>query len=240
MIAVFLKDFLVSFRYTKDAYEVFVGSTQPVVLTAVKGFSDQLLNWYCQQKEAHLRFVQDNTGFSPAYDVRHTTGNVASSQRLSAVENNNVADTNSERNIQDQIFPCRVKHGFSVHNGNSSVWGGDHKIIANSGTTDDPFGDSMILKDSNVVIEPKSVVYSRSSVTDHSFGNNALEPCKVKRTVDNLMCEAEMGVFTLFELNPAARKLLPHLVVGIKYKRWNSRLPDLCINEDNSFLTLAH
>ena len=45
------------------------------------------------------------------------------------------------------------------------------------------------------------------------------------------------GQFTML-LNPAARKLLPNLVVGLEYRMQNSRTPELFLHEDNSFVNL--
>ena len=46
------------------------------------------------------------------------------------------------------------------------------------------------------------------------------------------------GQFTMFELNPAARKLLPNVVVGLEYRMQNSRTRELFLHEDNSFVNL--
>ena len=60
----------------------------------------------------------------------------------------------------------------------------------------------------------------------------------VGQSANSNISDLGSGVFTMFELNPAARKLLPHLVVGMKYRRRNSKAPELFINEDNSFVSL--
>ena len=207
-----------------------MGSPYPIVLTTLTGYSDDLLQWYFDQEsyENGDNKNQDIADCESFDNVQYKRTDVYSPSGLKTVdgcrsdylEMNDVDITHTkevnciqEKSLQDEEESNF--HDKHVDNGSTEI---DISLIHHShdnmsGTTG---MDNELLVNYITEIDGDREQLTRSDLP-----------------------EVGPGVFTMFELNPAAQKLLPNLVVGVKYRRQHSRTPELFIHEDNSFVTLS-
>lgn len=211
-----------------------MGSTFPIALTTLKGYSDELLHWYfdkgndktCGSKN------QDITERESAHNVQYKSTEVhlprdtqiVDSHDSNVLEKNNkdVFDTREVKNLQQYSTAVQDEAESSFN----------HKRIRD---------DDSNATDSNISWESDQCDTLRIMVdNDDPLANDFadIDASDNGQFTNANISEAGVGVFTMFELNPAARKLLPNLVVGLKYIRPKSKTPELFINEDDSFVTL--
>ena len=230
MMKILLFMALYNFRYSKDAYEVFMGSLYPIALTTLKGFSDHLLRWYSDEGN------NEKTVF-----------------KIQGSAESEISHLQAQNKPTDKYLPGDTEilddcdSNFAGTSNKELIANGQHQYSANS---ENYFNHS----DSN----QKNITYdnrikldtSLSSEGGSSFRGNVIDNKPqtsgvtddvehVEQLSNSSISEIGTGVFTMFELNPSARKLLPNLVVGMKYMRHNSKAPELFINEDDSFVSVT-
>ena len=225
--------FLLFFRYSKDAYGVFKGSLYPIALTTLKGYSDEVLQWFFDQEniEKHGSTNQESAESDLAHSVHYTSAkghSLRDTQIVDRYVNSHHLEMNEEGEVNTkELNDCLGQHPATVQEKVKSTF--SPKCINNNGN---PELSSCLGFDECNYLKARQVDDGllRNDFTD--IDDN------VAQSANSNISDLGSGVFTMFELNPAARKLLPHLVVGMKYRRRNSKAPELFINEDNSFISL--
>lgn len=224
---------LIIFSYSKDAYEVFMGSPYPIALTTLKGYSDELLQWYFDQEsnEKCGSKNHDTTGNDSAHGVWHRSADVHSPRDTQTVYghvNSNRLGMNDEEEVDTKEGSCLHQHSATVQGDMKSSFHPNHIRDVNR------IPESNISLVSDQCTHGKNKPVDNESLTiDFADTNDDFGPL-----TNSNISDIGSGVFTMFELNPTARKLLPNLVVGMKYRRRNSKAPELFINEDDSFLII--
>ena len=212
-----------------------MGSLYPIVLSTIQGYSDDLLQWYFDQENNEMRVSEHQDVIES--DSAQINENGYSSKNNQAVDHhNNYCDSSyfegmsNKGVINTQKIDClhqpsataqgEVKGSFSHEN----VRPVSETTESNTSAASDQCMQNR-LRTKLVHDGPL-----RNAFTDVS--NN------LEQSTSLDISDIASGVLTMFELNPAAQKLLPNLVVGIKYRSWNSKVPELFINEDDSFVSL--
>lgn len=190
-----------SHRYSKDAYEVFIGSLYPIALTTLSGYSDDLLQWY------------SNEGNDEQFVGKYVVSKESDDRHARSSTNETVL------NVEHQF------HGQDYKKVNSN----QENIVCGFNAEEDI---SMKSVECNSIRTSAMASKSQANSFKDSVNNMQwLTSCDIS--------EIGLGVFTMFELNLVARKLLPNLVVGMKYTRHNSKAFELFINEDDSFIPVT-
>ena len=211
---------------------MFMGSPYPVVLTTLSGYSDDLLHWYSTERndEQSVGKCPDSTGSDLVHEAQCKSTDKPFLQDYEVVggfySNSAESSYNKEALVNDnhQYSVCGDKKGnVTHHNLNQENTNHDNKVELNIGKNSDGH-DSLGIS----AMDNRS---QTNSFTD--IGDDA------EQFIHSDIAEIGRGVFTMFELNPTARKLLPNLVVGMKYRSHYSKDPDIFINEDDSFVSVT-
>ena len=188
-----------------------MGSLYPIVLSTLQGYSDDLLQWY---------FDQGNN-------------------EMCANEHQHMTESDSAQSIDEAGCSSKNTQVVDRHNNCSSYLEG----ISNKGVINPQ--EINRLHQSSVTVEGEvKGSFSHENITPYTETTESNtfvasdERMHFEQSTSSEISYLESGVLTMFELNPAAQKLLPNLVVGMKYKRRNSKVPELFINEDDSFVSL--
>lgn len=190
-----------------------MGSLYPIAFSILKGFSDDLLRWYSDE-HSDGTFIGDKSQIS-------TKGE--SCQRVQY----KIADIRlpGESEFTDDLRINLVgKHDkevlLSVESRKREFnWKHTHTNLDQEDTLNN---------DRNInSVEGNAIdVHSHTS----NFTDNVDD---FKQLTSSNISEMGTGIFTMFELNPSAQKLLPHVVVGLKYRRHNFNAPELFIKEED-------
>lgn len=210
---------------------MFMGSLYPVVLTTLSGYSDDLLHWYSTERndEQSVGKCPDSTESDLLYEAQCKSTDKPFLQDYEVEDdfysNFSKSSCNKETlNDNHQYSGCDDKKvNFNQHNLNQDNTNYDNKVELNIEENSDGH-DSLRISG----MDNRS---QTNSFTD--IGDDA------EQFTHSDISEIGRGVFTMFELNPTARKLLPNLVVGMKYRGHNSKDPDIFINEDDSFVSVT-
>ena len=224
------------FRYSKDAYGLFMGSLYPIVLSTLQGYSDDLLQWYFDQgnNEMCVNEHQDITesdsaqSFDKGYSSKNTQpvdhhNNYCNSSYFEGMSNKGVISTQKINCLYEASAIAQGEVKGSVNHENTRFFS-ETTELNTSATSDRCMQNRLRTK----------LVHNGPLTNVFTDVNNNFEPSTSLPDISDIVS----GVLTMFELNPAAQKLLPNLVVGMKYRRWNSKVPELFINEDDSFVSL--
>lgn len=210
-----------------------MGSLYPIALTTLKGYSDEVLQWFFDQEnvEKHGSTNQDAVEHDLGRSVHYTSPEGHSSRDteiLDSCVNRNHFELSQEEVVSTkEVSDCLQQHPATVQEKRKSTF--RPKCIKDSGNP---------ALNSSVEFDECSYLKTRL-VDDGLLTNDFIDiDDNVGQSANSNISDLGSGVFTMFELNPTARKLLPHLVVGMKYRRRNSKAPELFINEDNSFVSL--
>ena len=224
------------FSYTKDAYDACMGSSRCFALTVLKGFVEndlqmgdiessntekgrtahgcELAELYAVQKEEVLASdCSVHTTREPQLLHKYQTC-------LESVGESNDEVKSCKDNIREtQWKQTQSKLGNVVSDNHSS----NGLLLSNSGCVSDEFERSTDYSDcaARDYMKESLIDQRMSGVDDEANERNTF---------------LTSGQITLFELNPAARKLLPHVVVGTTYKGKHARTPEIMFVEDDSIL----
>ena len=207
-----------------------MGSLYPVVLTTLSGYSDDLLHWYSTEinDEHSVGKCSDGTESDLLNKAQCKSTDKAFLQDYQVVDDfySNFAESNNNEALVNN------NHQYSVWN--------DKKVNFNHCSVNQENTD---YDKAELNIEENSDGHDslRISATDNTSQTNTFMDIGVdmEQFTHSDISEIGRGVFTMFELNPTAQKLLPNLVVGMKYRRHNSKDPDIFINEDDSFVSVT-
>ena len=211
---------------------MFMGSLYPIALTTLKGYSDELLQWYFDQEnsEKYLTENQDTTGSDSGDSAQYKRGHVHSPRDTQIVYghvNSSRLGVNDEEVVDTQEDNCSQQHSAIVQGNVKSSF--SPKCIR----------DDNGIAESNISLASDQYIHGNTKLMDESLTKDFTDVSDdFGQSTNSNISDIGSGVFTMFELNPAARKLLPNLVVGVKYRRRNSKAPELFMNEDDSFVTL--
>ena len=182
---------------------MFIGSLYPIALTSLSGYSDDLLQWYSNERN----------------DEQFVSKYVASKE-------SDGSHARSSTCINETVLNVHQYHGQDYKNLNSN----QENIVCGFNDEEDI---SMKSDECNS--------FRTSTMASMSQANGFKDSVSNLRWLTNSdISEVGSGVFTMFELNLVARKLLPNLVVGMKYTRHNSKAFELFINEDDSFIPVTY
>ena len=214
-----------------------MGSLYPIVLSTLQGYSDDLLQWHFEQgnNEMYVDEHQDvaESDSAQSIDEGHSSKNTqvvdhhssfSYCSYLEGMSNKGVIDTSNEKvnclHQSSATVQGEVKSSFSHENRRPYTETSESNTSA---ALDQRMQNHLRTKP----------VHNKSPSNVLTDVNDNFEPL-----TSSDISDITSGVLTMFELNPAAQKLLPNLVVGLKYRRQNSKVPELFINEDNSFVSL--
>lgn len=210
-----------------------MGSLYPIVLSKLQGYSDDLLQWYFDQgnnemcANEHQDIIESESAqiIDEGYSSKNTQvvdRHNNYSNYLEGMSNKGVINTQGISYLHQSSATVQgeVKGSFSHEN----IRPYTETTKSNTSVTSDQCMQNC-LRTKLVHNGPLSNVFT--DVNDNFEQLTSLD-----------ISDIVSGMLTMFELNPAAQKLLPNLVVGMKYRRRNSKVPELFINEDDSFVSL--
>lgn len=206
-----------------------MGSLYPIALTMLKGYSDDLLSWYSSEENNEHSIERSQTSTE--------------------------SDSSHKVQCKDTETPLPEENGI-VEGPGSIVTGISNKQVLINGhhlylTQDEKKLNFTNFNQENITNDNKfDSDISPTSDGHNSFRTSAVDgmtqtsrstdiDADIGQLTNSNISDIGSGVFTMFELNPAARKLLPNLVVGMKYRRHTSKAPELFINEDDSFISVT-
>lgn len=213
-----------------------MGSLYPIVLSTLQGYSDDLLQWYFDQ----------------------------GSNEMHVNENQHITESDSTQSIDEEYSLKKTQIMDHHNNYGSYLKGMSNKGPMNTGSQKVSCvhqSSKIVQGEVNSTCSHENIRHYTVTETTESNSSAATDQCMPNRLrtklvhngspsnactdIDNFeltmssgISDVTPGVLTMFELNPAAQKLLPNLVVGLKYRRWNSKVLELFINEDDSFVSL--
>ena len=197
-----------------------MGSLYPIALTTLKGYSDGLLQWYSNQGS-------DERSSGNSQDIAEGDSLKMAEYELTdrpLPGDNEITDAGLDNNFaesENQEMHLNYHCQYSVEDESEASYSSfNQEDITCNNKVDSDFRTS--------------VMDNRSQRRDSTDITN-----DVKQLTTSDISEIGTGVFTMFELNPAARRLLPNVVVGMKYRRHNSKAPELFVNEDDSFISVT-
>ena len=202
--------------FSKDAYGVFVGSLYPVALITLTGFSDDLLRWYSEEQgsETYVDKNEMSTGCEPLHQVQYKNADKQLQGDIEFVEDLNRNVTG--KHDKEVVLKRDGSHQTNSKNDFSYICTALHQQDASYG-------------------EENAVSIAINGNTNGITGNRNY----LKQLIHSNISEVGTGVFTMFELNPSAQKLLPNVVVGLKYRKHNFKAPELFIKEEGSLIANA-
>ena len=212
-----------------------MGSLYPIVLSTLQGYSDDLLQWYfdhannemCVNKHQDVTESDSAENIDKEYSSKNTQAvdhhnNYWNSSYLEGTSNKGVINTQKINCLHQSSATAQgeVKGSFSQKNASPF-----------SETTE---SNTSAALDQCMQSHLRTKLVHNGSLTNvfTDVNNNFVQSTSLD------ISEIASGVLTMFEMNPAAQKLLPNLVVGMKYRRRNSKVPELFIKEDDSFVSL--
>lgn len=210
-----------------------MGSLYPIVLSTLKGYSDDLLQWYFDQGNDEI-CVNENQDITES-DSAQSMNEVYSSKKNQVVDgHNNYSNcSNGMSNpkvINTQEVNCLQQSSAMVQGEVKSSFNCEN-VRPHEETTE-----------SNISVASDQCVQNRlrTKLVHNGPLSNVFTDVNdnFEQSTNSDISDVASGVLAMFELNPAAQKLLPNLVVGMKYRRRNSKVPELFINEDDSFVSL--
>ncbi|KAL9963803.1 hypothetical protein ACROYT_G027348 [Oculina patagonica] len=219
--------------YSKDAYGVFMGSLYPIALTTLKGYSDELLQWYFDQEndEKCDSKTQDTAQSDSANSAWYRSMDVHSPRDTQIVcgrVNSSRLGMNDDEVANTKEVSCLQQYSATVQEDAKSSFSPNHIRDVNR------------IVESNISLASDQSTHGKPKLVNNGPLTKDFEDMEddFGQLTNSNISDIESGVFTMFELNPAARRLLPNLVVGVKYRRRNSKAPELFINEDDSFVSI--
>lgn len=206
-----------------------MGSPYPVVLTTLTGYSDDLLQWYFDQEshENNCNKSQDFADCNSYKNVQYPKANDSLPSDIKTLDNyrqNYLKINKMDGTDHEEVEFFHEK----------SVQGEEERNLVNK-------DESRGLAESAIYSIPHHYGSSVRTGMDNELLVNKVGKIIVRdgeKLTNSDFLDLGQGQFTMFELNPAARKLLPNVVVGLEYRMQNSRTPELFLHEDNSFVNL--
>lgn len=212
-----------------------MGSLYPIVLSTLQGYSDDLLQWYFDHGNNEM-CVNEHQDIIESNSVQ-IIEKECSSKNTQAVDRNNDYCNSSYFEGMSNKGVINTQKINCLHQSSAAAQGevkgslSNENIRAFSETTE---SNTSATSDQYVQNHLRTKLVHNGPLTNvFTDVNNNFEQ---STSLD--ISDIASGVITMFELNPAAQKLLPNLVVGMKYRRRNSKVPELFINEDDLFVSL--
>lgn len=187
-----------------------MGSLYPIALTTLKGYSDGLLQWYSNQGS-------DERSSGKSQDIAE-----GDSLKMAEYEL-----TDRPLPGDDEIMDAGLDNNFAESE--------NQEMHLNYQANYSSFNQEDITCNNKVDSD-----FRTSAMDNRSQRRGSTDIINdVKQLTNSDISEIGAGVFTMFELNPAARRLLPNVVVGMKYRKHNSKVLELFVNEDDSFISVT-
>ena len=188
----------------------------PIAFSILKGFSDDLLRWYSDEQSDET-FIGDKSQIS-------TRGESFQQVQYKKADINLPGESECTDDLKINFVG---KHDKKVLlSVDSSLSGCSKRVFSWNHTHTNLDQQDTLNNNRNSVGGNVLNVHSHTS----NFADNSDD---FKQLRSSNISEMGTGVFTMFELNPSAQKLLPHVVVGLKYRRHNFNAPELFIKEED-------
>lgn len=212
-----------------------MGSLYPIVLSTLHGYSDDLLQWYFDQGNNEMR-VNEN---------QHSTGSDSTQSIDDEYSLKNTQIMDHHNNYGSYLKGMSNKGPINTGTQKVSCVHQSSKIVqgeVNSTCSHENIRHYTETTESNTSAATDQCMTNclRTKLVHNGSPSNACTGVNdnFELTMSSDISDVTPGVLTMFELNPAAQRLLPNLVVGLKYRRWNSKVLELFINENDSFVSL--
>ena len=210
-----------------------MGSLYPIVLSTLQGYSDDLLQWYFDQ--ANNEMCANELQDIAESDSAQSLDEGYSSKNPQVVDRHNNYSSYSEGASNKGVI--NTQEISYLHQSSATVQGEvkgsfSHKSIRPYKETAQSNNSAALDQCTQNLLRTK-LVHNRPPSNILTDVNDNFE-----QSTSSDISDIASEVLTMFELNPAAQKLLPNLVVGMKYKRQYSKVPEIFINEDDSFVSL--
>ncbi|XP_068732703.1 uncharacterized protein [Montipora capricornis] len=210
--------------YTKDAYEVFIGSLYPIALATLIGYSDDILQWYSSN-------VGNEQGVGKRSDAKESD---TSLKEHCSSRNNPLLVDNEDVCYGYSNIAQTYNQGISEQNSHQYLAEDDKEINKTLWRQHNPeleldnFDKLHILATNNVVHSRNGLLEKNDSSQLSGFSDAT---CDVEQLAMSDITEIGRGTFTMFELNPFAQKQMPNVVVGTKYHSGKFKSLELFISE---------
>lgn len=197
---------------------MFMGSVYPMALSTLSGYSDDILCWY-STKENHdgVDYSIDAKDIDTTSDVHGKSSNIVMLWDIEGIHNHfNVVKQSHNKDIKEHNNHHFPKEDYNERFMNTMI------LLENRKESDFPtrtFKHNFMRIGTSKNQSKKIGFLDATDNVTHS-GNSDFTGTGI-------------GTFTMFELNPVGQKLLPNVVVGVKYRSYNSKSPELFISEQN-------
>ena len=189
----------------------------PIAFSILKGFSDDLLRWYSDEQSDET-FIGDKSQIS-------TRGESFQQVQYKIADIHLPGESECTDDLKINFVGKHDKEAVLL-SVDSSLSGCSKRVFSWKHTHTNLDQQDTLNNDRNSVGGNVINVHSHTS----NFADNSDD---FKQLRSSNISEMATGVFTMFELNPSAQKLLPHVVVGLKYRRHNFNAPELFIKEED-------
>lgn len=194
-----------------------MGSVYPMALSILSGYSDDILCWYFS-KENHKR-VENS---------------------INAKDSDTTFDMHGKSTNKVMLWDNEViqsHHNIVIQSHNEDIKEQNNHHFPKENYCNESLSNTMVLHENAEESDFPTRTYKHNffgigtSKNQSQKGGFSDATDYIMHLENSDITGTGIGTFTMFEFNPVGQKLLPNVVVGVKYRSHNSKSPELFICE---------